>query len=406
LSDTSGLPVPPPKQWPYRADPPRRYAHRYATYQQRGGLVRLEEDIAGFTAGGAGQGDISRFYFFCVAFDQLMKEGVRGDTAELGVYKGNTGSLLARMARRMGTTAWLLDTFEGFDPKDLQGIDATHRMEFGDTSLAAVRALVGEDSVRFVKGYFPDSAVQMPPDLRFALVHIDCDLYQPIAHALPYFYQRLLPVGYLIVHDYASLDWDGAERAVDEFFADKPEPVVPLTDGSGSVVIRKAHDRRQGENWLLERRCAALSDDWVRAGADRLRDVLVAGWSGAEPWGVWGVGASHEMALYLRAFPGAPVRLELDVSASLAPARPTQAVTVLAGGQTLATWNFTAAGNRAPRSVVVPLSAIATGEWGAPVIRLEFRPQSVEPVDKLDPSRTDTRALGLGLHRLRHNTGT
>ena len=53
-----------------------------------------------------------------------MKEGVRGDIAELGTYKGDTATVLAAMARRMGTTAWILDTFEGFNPADLKGVDA------------------------------------------------------------------------------------------------------------------------------------------------------------------------------------------------------------------------------------------------------------------------------------------
>ena len=83
---------------------------------------------------------------------------------------------------------------------------------------------------------------QMPNDLKFALVHIDCDLYTPIVNALNYFYPRLMPGGYLIIHDYFSLAWDGAEKAVDEFFADKFEPVIPLTDGCGSAVIRKARE--------------------------------------------------------------------------------------------------------------------------------------------------------------------
>src|ERR1041385_26086 len=58
----------------------------YARYQLGGGRIRLEEDIRGFTAGDTNDGDISRFYFFCLAFDQLIKEGVRGDFAELGVF--------------------------------------------------------------------------------------------------------------------------------------------------------------------------------------------------------------------------------------------------------------------------------------------------------------------------------
>ena len=42
---------------------------------------------------------------------------------ELGVYKGNTAFLLADLARAIGSTAYLLDTFGGFSPEDLRGID-------------------------------------------------------------------------------------------------------------------------------------------------------------------------------------------------------------------------------------------------------------------------------------------
>ena len=121
---------------------------------------------------------------------------------------------------------------------------------------------------------------------------------------------------------------------------------------------------------------------------------------------MWGVGPSHEIDLYLRAAPSAPVGLEFDVSAALLPERPAQEVTVLAGGHALTTWAFTAAANRGVRGVVVPTSAVAAGQWGAPVIRLAFRPASVVPVNRLNPARQDERALGLGLHALRRAVPT
>ncbi len=135
---STNLPVVPrPAHWPHRADPPGRYWGNYEVYQKRGGQVRLEDDVRGLLGDKPAYGDISRFYFFCLCFDQMTKEGVRGDIAELGTYKGQTATVLARMARRMDTTAWILDTFEGFNPADLQGVDAVHKMEFQDTSLEA-----------------------------------------------------------------------------------------------------------------------------------------------------------------------------------------------------------------------------------------------------------------------------
>jgi Macrocin-O-methyltransferase (TylF) len=398
--------APRPERWPYRADPPQRYWGNYARYQLGGGLVRLEEDIRGFTAGENNDGDISRFYFFCLAFDQLMKEGVRGDFAELGVYRGNTAAVIATMARRMGTTAWLLDTFEGFNPDDLRGVDANQKMQFTDTSLDAVRALVGEQNVRYVKGYFPDSAAQMPERLSFSLVHIDCDLYAPMLQALDYFYDRMLPGGYLIVHDYASLAWEGAEQAVDEFFADKPEAAIPLTDGCGSVVVRKARPPGRESNWLMQQRCALFSGKWISAGNRALRRILVDGWSGDEEWGIWGVGPSHRLNLYLDKAPAGPVRVDFNVAAALVGSRISQTVDVFAGEQRLATWDFKEQQNRGERSVLVPADAVLPGSSGYVVIALEFRPRSVVPVNQLAPDRNDDRALGIALFAVRRGNET
>src|SRR5215471_4298216 len=124
--------------WNYRADPPQRYSSNYQRYLERGGEVRFEEDVAGFVATGKNNGDMARYYFFCLALDQLTKEELPGDLAEIGVYKGETATLIAKIARRLGKAAWLLDTFEGFDPKDLQGIDYGQPEQFDDTSLDSV----------------------------------------------------------------------------------------------------------------------------------------------------------------------------------------------------------------------------------------------------------------------------
>jgi hypothetical protein len=365
--------------------------------------MRFEDDIKGFISGQQVTGDIARFYFFCLAFDQMMKEGVIGDIAELGVYKGNTASLLAVMARRMGTTAWILDTFEGFRPDDLTGIDSHHGMEFEDTSLEEVRGLVGEQNVRYVKGYFPESAAQMPSDLSFSLVHLDCDLYVSLKSALPYFYRRLLPGGYLIIHDYASLSWDGAEMAVDEFFADKQEPIIPLTDACGSAVIRKGYDGGRN-NWMMRQRFSRFSEQWASAARGGLATLLGSGWSGTEAWGVWGLGHSHILNLYMKHAPTGDLAVDFDVAAALVGRRKTQEVDVLVGGEIQTTWFFSPGQNRSQRNVIVSRAAFEEGDWGYPVLRLELRPRDVEPTKELDPTSSDPRSLGVALFALRHRT--
>ena len=378
------------------ADPPERYRDNYARYLALGGQQGLADDLQGFVAGGANTGDLARFWFFSLAFDQIVKEGLGGDLAELGVYKGATASLLAAYARRLGATAWLLDTYEGFDPKDLTGFDADIRaQDFTDTSLAAVRARVGDDNVQFVKGYFPASASQLPADGRYCLVHLDCDLYAPMASALAYFYPRLVPGGFLIAHDYSSLHWSGAETAIDEFFLDKPECPMPLPDGAGSVAVRKLRPPDRHGSWLDRRRRAVLGADWAEAANGGLIPLLGEGWSGPEPWGVWGVGERHVLYAPLPAGAG-DLALELDVEAVTGPGRLEQTVAVAVDGREVEPWTFSLENNRAVRSAPMPARRGRRGR----TVALTFTPQSVMPASDVHDC-ADRRSLGLGLHRLR-----
>jgi hypothetical protein len=228
--------------WPgtYIAYTPDRYNLNLETYVHRGGEFG-PQCIEGFIHGNEANnsGDMPRYFSLTLICDQIIKEGLIGQIAELGVYKGNTAILLATLARKLRSTAYLLDTYEGFDAADLVGIDADKSRVFADTSLEAVRSLVGERNVRYVKGHFPDSASSLPPDVRFCLVHIDCDLYSPFTAALHYFYPRLIRGGFLVMHDYSGSYWNGAEKAIDEFFSGKPERIVPIPDKSGTAVVRK-----------------------------------------------------------------------------------------------------------------------------------------------------------------------
>lgn len=184
--------------------------------------------------------DLGRFFFLNLCIDFLLEEKIAGDVAELGVYKGNSAFLLSKYAIRMNTNCYLFDTFEGFEPKDLVNLDFEKgKTNFSDTSITEVREMLGEQNIIYVKGYFPESLNQIKEVNSFALVHIDCDLEKPFAAALNYFYPRIKKGGFLIMHDYSSLFWPGAKKAIESFFVDKAEFVIPVPDKSGTGVIRK-----------------------------------------------------------------------------------------------------------------------------------------------------------------------
>jgi O-methyltransferase len=217
-------------------------------------LIRLERNYP----------DKVRFFNWWFQVERLKRDGIPGDFAELGVYKGESAKIIHLMdpSRKFH----LYDTFEGFKEEDLKhetGIAATYTTRnFADTSLEAVRRNLG-DSDRFVyhQGRFPEFAgdsSQFPVpssrsindlmncelrtancELTFSLVNLDADLHQPTKAGLEYFYPLLSPGGIIIIHDY-NYKWPGIKKAVDEFVSTIPETLIIVPDMEGSVIIVKS----------------------------------------------------------------------------------------------------------------------------------------------------------------------
>ena len=204
--------------------------------------------------------DKVRFFNWWFQIERLKREGVPGDFAELGVYKGDSARIIHRMdpSRRFH----LYDTFEGFnagDLKDETGHAATYTTRnFADTSLELARRTIGgNENVVFHPGHFPEPAVssqrsavnlEMRPDREpptadrrpaYALVNLDADLYNPTRAGLEYFYPLLSPGGVIIVHDY-NFKWPGIKKAVDEFAKKISGTIVMVPDMDGSVMLFKS----------------------------------------------------------------------------------------------------------------------------------------------------------------------
>lgn len=187
-------------------------------------------------------GDLVRLWLFVLNIKQVLEEGIAGDFAEVGVWRGNTAAVLAHYAALEGRALYLFDTFEGFDRRDLDGIDRDKKMAFANTSVDLVRQVVGPASAscRFVKGYFPSTVTAEHETRTYAVVSLDCDLYEPMKAGLAFFYPRMPKGGLLLLHDYSSHFWAGAKQAIDEFCAAEDERVILMPDKSGSAVVRKS----------------------------------------------------------------------------------------------------------------------------------------------------------------------
>ncbi len=156
---------------------------------------------------------------------------VPGDLAEVGVYMGGSAKIIceAKGDRQLH----LFDTFEGLP--DISAVDDPdfHKNQYKCSVEQVQSYLQNYSNVSFYKGLFPASSGPVT-DRQFSFVHLDVDLYESTLASLGFFYSRLSKGGVLLSHDYALSK--GVRSAFDEFFADKPEPVIEIAENQCLVV--------------------------------------------------------------------------------------------------------------------------------------------------------------------------
>lgn len=163
----------------------------------------------------------------------LNSRQIPGAVVECGVWRGGQ-IMAAAMADTAHRHYWLYDTFEGMQSvseHDMRnGKHATESLKWRkgghegrnwcradlDDVQANVWSVVDPARTHFVKGDVCETL--QGPDLpdEIALLRLDTDFYLSTKIELEVLYPRLVSGGYLVVDDYHS--WDGARKAVDEYF--------------------------------------------------------------------------------------------------------------------------------------------------------------------------------------------
>ena len=166
-------------------------------------------------------------------------EGLPGAAVELGVYRGGFARCMNLLLPER--TLYLFDTFEGFDAAEAKGQAAgfvqAHRNTGADRVL---RLMPHPEKVIIKQGLFPASLGGLED--RFALVSLDVDLEESTLAGLRWFYPRLNPGGYLLLHDYNSPRLPGVKRALRCYETELGQhiPAVPLCDVNGTLVLCKS----------------------------------------------------------------------------------------------------------------------------------------------------------------------
>ncbi len=198
-----------------------------------------------------------RLFALSEAVHYVVKSGIPGDIVECGLWKGGSMMLVAKtlMSLRSERQLWAYDTFTGMPPpdkadRDLQGRDAEKLLQSFTpeaelirckSSLAEVQSNL--ESTGFKKELITYIAGQVETTLpkhaprQIAILRLDTDWYQSTLHELVHLYPLLSPGGILIIDDYGH--WQGARKAVDEFFSANEAPIfLNRIDYTGRLVVK------------------------------------------------------------------------------------------------------------------------------------------------------------------------
>ena len=179
-----------------------------------------------------------------------------GDVIECGVYRGGSLFKLCRALKESSAQKKIIyacDSFEGFPEGHVSLFDRTL---FRSLRLLRAKFRLAEDvpdrinrfaeyynvPVKVVKGFFSETLPKIDAG-GFCFIHLDVDIYESYKECLERLYPLLVPGGVVVFDDYNSSRWPGAKKAVDAYFAKRPECIEKSTKRKRAAwYVRKPID--------------------------------------------------------------------------------------------------------------------------------------------------------------------
>ena len=205
------------------------------------------------------------FNGFPVITDQVTKEGVAvvwhtleatlqaniaGDVVEFGCYAGTTSVFIRRLLNQQGSDKvfHVYDSFDGLPEKSVQdanaaGVDfAAGKLYVSKADFVKVFRQAGLQPPIIHKGWFSQLAAGEVPD-QIAFAFLDGDFYRSIIDSLRLVWPRLTPGGTILVDDYQRETLPGVERALRDFFQDKPG--ISITKQHNIAILKKPGEKQK-----------------------------------------------------------------------------------------------------------------------------------------------------------------
>jgi hypothetical protein len=190
----------------------------------------------------------------------VVANDIPGAFIECGVWRGGSSMAAALALKELGDTSrelWLYDTYEGMSAPTEEDVDVAgqsadkkfSQRQLSEDSSEWCRSPIDDvrlnlestgyplEKVHFVKGKVQDSIPGTLPAGPVAILRLDTDWYESTRHEMRHLYPLLVKSGVLILDDYGY--WQGARKAVDEYFAAHDiRPQMGRVDFAGRVILK------------------------------------------------------------------------------------------------------------------------------------------------------------------------
>lgn len=205
---------------------------------------------------------IERVYALKNAITYIIKNNIKGDFVECGVWKGGSCMLMAKTLvneEEKERKIWMYDTFDGMtEPTEddseietnISGSDLLKNTpkntdKFNMWAYAPLemvkknmkKTMFPKERIHFIEGKVEDTLSKTKPQ-NIALLRLDTDWYESTKCELEQLYPLLSIGGVLIIDDYGH--FSGAKKAVDEYFSKtNVKPLMNRIDYTGRLIIKQ-----------------------------------------------------------------------------------------------------------------------------------------------------------------------
>jgi hypothetical protein len=193
------------------------------------------------------------------SIEYIIKNDIRGDFVECGVWKGGSVMTIAKILLKHGISdrkIWLYDTFEGMtEPeeidRDMNGKSAKERLinedkynsrAWGYSTIEEVKHNVSLtdyplSNILFVKGKVEETLLKDNLPEKISFLRLDTDWYKSTKIQLEVLYPLVIRNGFILIDDYGH--WEGCQKAVDDFLRElKFPPFLNRIDYTGRLLIK------------------------------------------------------------------------------------------------------------------------------------------------------------------------